>query len=353
MYYDKLITGVAYHGNRILRHVDEDMRDIVRHNMNMVCHMYSHNDWDRHKKVMPDIFKCSEYYGLEIWVDNWGLAGSPGDKSHFLCYHPEAHQVYANGEIDPVNVCFNSADFVQFTKDWLDTVREAGAKKIFWDEPRYATKTLADGTEIMACHCENCKKLFRERFGYEMPCENSDDVKEFRISSLCHYFDTVTAYAASLGMENSTCVMLHTLDYTTRLIELPHLDDFGTDPYPHTKVHPEHDPYDYVYTATRDTIVLAEKYRKKNHLWIQAYDFLAGTEDQTILQADAAYDAGARTIVAWSYRGGESNSYRADCCERTWEVLGEAMGRIRSRHFDAVRAERLKKYQEMKQEKHR
>ena len=65
---EKLLTGVAYHGNRILRHVEEDMRDIVNHNMNLVVHMFSHNDWDRHKGVMPDIIKISEAYGLEVWI---------------------------------------------------------------------------------------------------------------------------------------------------------------------------------------------------------------------------------------------------------------------------------------------
>ena len=32
----KLKTGVAYHGNRILKHVEEDMKDISARNMNTV-----------------------------------------------------------------------------------------------------------------------------------------------------------------------------------------------------------------------------------------------------------------------------------------------------------------------------
>ena len=48
---EKLLTGVAYHGNRILKHVEEDMIDIVNHNMNLVVHMFTHNDWDRHLKT--------------------------------------------------------------------------------------------------------------------------------------------------------------------------------------------------------------------------------------------------------------------------------------------------------------
>ena len=90
---------------------------------------------------------------------------------------------------------------------------------------------------------------------------------------------------------------------------------------------------------------LTAKYGKESHLWVQAYDFPAGSEDDLILATDAAYDAGARTIIDWSFRGGESNSYKADRCDMLWRVMGEAMGRIRARHFDAIRAEKLKKYQ--------
>ena len=91
-----LKLGVAYHGNRMLKHIREDMLDIVQHNFNLVVHMLSHNDWDRHKNIMKEIVEISQDAGLEVWIDNWGLGGPPGDKSHFLSYYPEAHQVYSN-----------------------------------------------------------------------------------------------------------------------------------------------------------------------------------------------------------------------------------------------------------------
>lgn len=342
---EKLLTGVAYHGNRILRHVEEDMRDIVNHNMNLVVHMFSHNDWDRHKGVMPDIIKASEALGLEVWVDNWGIGGPPGDKSHFLQYHPEAHQIYADGTPDPVSSCYNSEAFVQFTKDWLDTVREIGGKKIFWDEPRFKSKKAPDGTRYESCYCESCKKLFREKYGKEMPLENTDELKEFRAWTLTNYFDRMTTYSALLGMQNYAGIMIHTLEVASGIAKVPHLDNFGTDPYWQPRKTPEKDPYDYVFENTKRTIELANAAGKGNHIWVQGYDIPAGREDDIILATDAAYDAGARTIIDWSFRGGESNTYRSDDCERCWQVMGEAMARIRSRHFDAIRAEKLKKYQ--------
>ena len=137
---ERIRTGAAYHGNRILRHVADDMAEMARHNMDVVVHMFSHNDWDRHLGVMSEICKISEYNGLEVWIDNWGIGGPPGDKSHFLQYHPEAHQVYSDGSIDPVSSCYNAPAFINFTKNWIEAVASFGGKKIFWDEPHFKQK---------------------------------------------------------------------------------------------------------------------------------------------------------------------------------------------------------------------
>ncbi len=332
----QLLTGVAYHGNRMTKHVVEDMEDIVRHNMNYVVHMFSHMDWVRHKTVMKDIFDITKSYGLDVWVDNWGLAGTPGDKSHFLSYHPEAHQIFNDGTMNPTCVCFNSEAFIQFTKDWLDTVRELGGDTIFWDEPSISTKKDENGNQFEACFCPTCRKLFEEIYHHPMPNEVTDETRDFRHRTILRYFDRVTAYSASLGMKNVTCVMLHTLDYTKQMIQLPHLDNFGADPYWAPRKHPEHDPYDFVYHHTQNVLDIVKPSGKDTHIWLQAYDIPAGCEDDIYLAANAIYDAGARNIVAWSYRGGESNTYRADNCERVWQVVGESMGALRRRYMDEI-----------------
>ena len=108
----KLRTGAAYHGNRMLHHAEADMRDMADNHMNLVVHMFSHTDWDRHCRVMKDMVEISEEAGLEVWVDNWGLGGMPGDKSHFLSYHPEAHMQYGNGVMHPYQVCLNAPSYV-------------------------------------------------------------------------------------------------------------------------------------------------------------------------------------------------------------------------------------------------
>ena len=83
---------------------------------------------------------------------------------------------------------------------------------------------------------------------------------------------------------------------------------------------------------------------KQNHIWIQGYDIPHGHEDEIIVAADAAYDAGARTLISWAFRGSESNTYKSECCERAWAATCEAFRRVRSRHFDKIREENFKKF---------
>jgi len=69
-----------------------------------------------------------------------------------------------------------------------------------------------------------------------------------------------------------------------------------------------------------------------------------GREEEVIIAADAAYDAGARCILGWGFRGSESNDYRAANPDRMWTITKEAFRRIRDRERDAILAENRKKF---------
>ena len=336
---EKLRLGTAYHCNRILRHVEEDMVDIVNHNMNLVVHMFTHNDMDRHSKVMKDIIAISEDKGLEVWIDNWGLDCGPGDKSYFTATCPEAKAVFADGTPVRLKPCYNSPEFRKFTKEWLDRVAEIGGKTIFWDEPHMQTDT-AHG---YACRCERCQKLFEERYHRPMPVEMDDDVAEFRTWTLVDYFTEITDYAHSLGLVNTGCIMFSpshgiSLDSIDRLLSIPHFDNVGCDPYWNGGPSTAPAIYDYVYRRSKKALDTAAQYKKDHNIWIQAYGFRAGREDEIVIASEAAYDAGARTILTWSFRGGESNDYRAENTDRIWQITGEAFGRLRGRWYDEILA---------------
>lgn len=333
----KLELGVAYHGNRILKHVEDDMLDIVKHNMNLVVHMYTHNDLVRNKKLMTDIFKATTDLGLDFWVDNWGLMGGPGDPAHILQYHPDSHRVFSNGEVDPLFICFNSEHFHKFTKDWIDAVGEAGGKKLFWDEPHFTTKDNG----AYACCCPRCREKFFDKYGKDMPDTVTEEVEEFRIDTLKDYFGDVTEYAHKYGMYNISCLQTISLQWTRAMLEIPYMDNFGTDPYEFATAD---NIYDYIYDSTQRIISQTTPAGKDNHMWIKTFRNPAGTEDDIFHATDAAYDAGARSIIAWSFRGGSPCDYHSDNIEKVWHTTGEAMRRIKDRDLDAYREKRLKKY---------
>ncbi len=339
-----LRLGAAYHGNRMPHHAREDLLDMATHGMNLVVHMFSHTDWERHNRVMKDIVALSEDLGLEVWVDNWGLGGPPGDKSHFLAYYPDSHMYLSNGDMDPVHACVNSPDFRRFTREWIDAVYNLGARTIFWDEPHMPQKTV-EGKTYYGCACPRCKKLFAEKYGREMPLFSDADAAAFGTESIVDYFREVTAYSAGKGMKNTVCVMLGTygmsLDVVDRICALPHMDNIGSDPYwlQRKKEHPDLNVYQFVYEGTRENLRVANQFGKDHNIWLQTFSNPRGSEEDIVQAAEAAYDAGARTILAWGYYGSESNDYAAQNAPVTWHKTCEAMQRIRNFERDRILAE--------------
>lgn len=340
-----LKTGYAYHGNRMPQHVEADLRDMVSHNANLIVHMFSHTDWDRHIQVMKDIVAMSEGYGMETWIDNWGLGGPPGDKSHFLAYYPDAHVMYSDGSMDPVRACLNSPDFRRFTKEWIDAVVYIGGKTVFWDEPHLPQKESRDGV-IYGCACPRCRALFREKFGYEMPLFHNEDVEKLRVETVVDYFAEVSAYSRAKGLRNTVCIMngnattMDLIPVLDRICALDTLDNIGSDPY---WISGNNDPYEFVYNGARWNIGIADRYKKDHNIWIQTYDNPLGREEDIIAAADAAYDAGARTILAWGCYGSASNNYRAQNPLAVRAKTAEAFRRIWDRERDRLRQESRRK----------
>ena len=332
-----LKLGTAYHGGRFLHQVEQDMRDIARHNMNTVVHMYTHNDWTRRPKLMADIVKASEDQGLEVWMDNWGMDGGPGDKFFWTAIHPECKAVFADGTPTPYKPCFNQPVFRQFTKSWVDAIGETGCKTLFWDEPCFANSD----EHGWSCYCPTCQKLFEERYNKKMPTELTPEVAQFRADTLVEYFTEITDYAHSCGMVNTGCIMFAPsagtgMETIERLLAVPHFDNVGCDPYWTWCCKTPEEVYKYNYDKTKENLDYCAKFGKDHNVWVQGFGFERGRDDEMILAANAIYDAGARTIFTWSYFGGESEDYRAANCELNWAIQGELCAELRRKHFNKM-----------------
>ncbi len=356
--FKKLLTGTAYHSNRVLTHVANDMREIAEADMDICVHMYTHNDMERHRSVMKDIVKATYDVGLDVWMDNWGIGGAPGEKSHFLAYHPEAHTYYGNGIMHPYQICLNSPAYRDFVKRWTYEVAELGVKTVFWDEPNIPSMRI-DGTDdyYSSCTCPTCRRLFKERFGHDMPEVMDEEVSLFREETIVEYHSFISEYAHSLGLVNTICFMPFQLNgvrsreltRSERLLNfdldkicaMPYIDNVGTDPY---WFRSNESPYEYNYTATRRCLDVAGRHGKDHNIWIQGYGAPRGSEREIIEATEAVYDAGARTILSWSFHGGESNDYRSENTVKTWNATKEGFRRIRDMDNDRILAENRKKY---------
>jgi len=352
----KLKTGCAYHGNRMLSHAMADMKEIANADMDIVVHMLSHTDWERHDKVMGDIFRASEAEGLEVWVDNWGLGGSPGDKSHFLSYHPEAHSYYGDGIMHPYQVCLNAPSYRQFVKDWIDRVSELGGKTVFWDEPFIPEMKAEDGRYYSACTCPICKKLFREKYGKEMPVIMDADVGNFRNETTVDFYSFVSNYAHSAGIKNAICFMPYQLKglkhapkksefleiSLEKICSMEHIDNIGSDPYWFGSAE-SMNPYEKVLETSSRCVEVANQFGKDHNIWIQGYNAPMGREEEIIIATEAAYDGGARTVLSWGFHGCEANNYRSKNPARSWLYTVEGLKRIKSMERDKILAENRKR----------
>ena len=197
-----------------------------------------------------------------------------------------------------------------------------------------------------SCACPRCRKLFEEQYGRPMPEFADKDTADFAAAAVVDYFREMTEYSASKGMKNVVCVMLGTygmnLDSIDLLGQLPHMDNIGSDPYwgYRDNVH----PYEFVYNGTKRNLEISAKYGKDHNIWIQAYGTPRGKEEEIVAATEAAYDAGARTILGWSYYAGISNDYGAQNAELAYRRYEEAMARIWNMERDRILEENRRLY---------
>ena len=177
------------------------------------------------------------------------------------------------------------------------------------------------------CTCPRCKNKFEEKYNKpltpDLTAEISSEFAEFRTDSIVEYFKDILTYSASLGLHNTACIMpgaTHgiSLESVGKLLSIPEIENVGYDPYWYGI--PGADAYEYVYNERKEAIERCDKYGKDHNIWIQGYASPKGREEEIIEATEAAYDAGARTILSWSFHGGESTNYRSADPQRSWKV---------------------------------
>ncbi|MEN3010358.1 MAG: hypothetical protein ABDI20_05185 [Candidatus Bipolaricaulaceae bacterium] len=328
--------GVSYFGVRNPQHVAEDLRCMVEAGCNVVLHTFSEEDYRFYLETMADIVALSKGLGLEVYIDPWGVGGVFGGEAFtwFALEHDEARQVLVNGKKAPA-ACPNSGAFQEFMQKWVAAAVDIGADVVFWDEPHFfLPEWYGQPKELWACHCPNCRELFRREYGYPLPREMNPDVLDFRDRSLFRFLRMLTEAAKARGVRTALCLLpeWESLESVRlkweKYAALPSLDLFGSDPY-WLWAGRTFAEYERVVRVVKE---LADRFGKEPQIWVQACKVRAGDEEQVRRSVETAYAFGVRNILAWSFLGTAYMSWvRSDQPEKVWAELTRAFRAIREK----------------------
>ncbi len=328
--------GASYFANRILRHVREDMKKMTDDGCNFVVHTMSEHDITYYSGTMIDIVKTSHEVGLEVFLDPWGVGHVFGGEafSIFVNTYPNCRQRlnFPEGEIKIYKACLNSKTFRDKMAEWIELAAKTGADGVFWDEPHLFfgefTPLFGDKKrDIWGCSCEVCKDIFKEKYGYEMPIDFTDDVKAFRQMTIVNFLEYLANEASKKGLKNSVC-LFPTSDPRYGIYEwekvamLKSMDIFGSDPYWYGY---KRDVTEFVRSVSNEVLTLSKRYNKEAQIWIQGYRVPANREKEIITAVDVAYESGIRNIATWSFEGTDCMTYvRSERPDIVWQNVRSA-----------------------------
>jgi len=322
--------GVSYFGNRILKHVEEDMKELKEIGFDVIVHTFSENDHKFYFRTMKDIVKLTKDLGMEVWIDPWGVGGIFGGEafSNFLIENPSEWQITNRGRAVG-SACFNSPKFREYMKRWLEAAVETGTDAVFWDEPHF--HILKDFPKEWTCRCERCREKYKETYGHDMPEEFTEEVSNFRNETIKDFFEEVLSYSKKLGMKNVICFLpfeseLFGLKDYESIAKIENVDNIGSDPYWMAfklKMNP------FLKETTQKILKLSSKYGKENHIWLQAFKVPRGREEDIVKGAKILKKENVDTVLFWGvFACKHISSIAPDDPEKTWEVVKQIVREV-------------------------
>lgn len=358
-------TGVSYFSSRDLRHVRQDLAEMVHSGCSYVVHCFTETDLLYYQGTMQQVIAATRDAGLEAWLDPWGVAAifSGETLSRFTADKPETLQVLSDGRRAPA-ACPNNPETRRFLFDWVRAAAEAGGRVALWDEPHfYVPLWRGDLSGAWACHCAHCGDRFRQSAGGELPKRMDDRVRAFREASLIELLTELSAEANRLGMRNAIALLpmdpeaVGLNDLAARLDErwrrragpdpaddnprrstgihdwdavaaIQHLDIFGTDPY---WLLFGSTPEPFMAAFARRGADVARRHGRELQLWVQAFGVPEGREEEIAEGLRIAAHERATHLAAWSFRATESmSSIRPARPDVVWDVVGRAFRELRA-----------------------
>ncbi len=330
--------NMAYHPTPYPHAMREDIEDIAE-----VCDgiylPFAEGDLEYRSNMVKQCIGIAHDFNLIVVADFWGYANlfaCGAVPSLFTVQHPEHNCVSSRNRRIPKS-CPNKPEVRAFMKEAIEQfLGTYGADGIFWDEPSYALAgylgALDDGEWV--CRCDECRTLFKERFGAKMPVELTNEVETFRNETMLGFLSDLCGYVKACGdhLITSTCVM--TSDpkpFRQAVAQTANLDILGIDPY--WRPNQDVSQREFIGQYVSETLEMGRENGKLVESWVCAWKQNAGHEQDAYRAAklNAAYTIDY--LSAWSYRDYVSwdqcdRENQADP-ERVWKHLRRAYHEIR------------------------
>jgi N-acetylmuramic acid 6-phosphate etherase len=297
-----MTAGCSYFGVRILRHVARDMEDLVRRGYTGVLHTFSENDLAYYRETMRRIVEASHALGLEVQMGPWGVGRTFGGEaeSRFVTMRPDACQVLDDGR-RVAAACLNHPDYRTLCREWADAALEAGADRVFWDEPHWVVPAHVgvDDRERWGCHCALCRELY----GAELPAELTPEALAFREASLVDFLREMVAHVADRGGRSTVCLLPlvegpHGIADWDAVAALPGLDTLATDPYWKGFGEPAGPFVERMARLVADTAV---RHGVRPQLWVPGFGLTAEDIPDLERAVASACAAGIEDLWIWGY----------------------------------------------------
>jgi N-acetylmuramic acid 6-phosphate etherase len=326
------VIGCSYFGARIVRHVARDMEDLARRGYTGVLHTFSENDLAYYRDTMKEIVEASHGLGLEVQMNPWGLGRTFGGEaeSRFVTLQPDACQVLDDGRRVSAG-CLNNAEYRAYCREWADAALEAGADRVFWDEPHWVEPEHV-GVEAArwGCRCEVCRERYADRHGGDMPTSLTPEVVAFREASLVDFLREMVAHAAARGGRSTICLLplvggAHGVSDWDAVASLPGLDTFATDPYWNCFDEPA---VPFVQRFARLLADTAERNGVAAELWVPSFRLTAADVPDLEAAIAAARAEGVTSLWTWGYEACKHMSHLATPdSDVVWEAVTRALVR--------------------------
>lgn len=285
-------TGVSYMGHHNPQYLDLDLREMQALGLDDVLLAAQENDFIHFPGKVEFTPRIAREHGVRPLAIFWGALNlfGGGRSSQFLLENPSGFQVRLDGSHSPEG-CFMNPLCQARIQEMIDIISLRGFAGYFVDEP----------TPLRGCYCPSCCARYAEWYGGDLRASAAADREIFRQRCVIDYVRGISQYCKDNHpqLETICCVMPHDEAVWQQAVEIPELDNFGTDLY---WVNETRDVEEMAPVIQR-LDALCKKHHKAHHEWLQCWDVHAGSEQRIIDQGKIILREKPDTLYVWAWKG--------------------------------------------------